>query len=162
MYKRFLILFSLYLISTNVFSQKLGLASLPIYNQMAFEDFDSDMKQKVKYQFKDKIEYKTFTLYRYNNFTKGISRNIDKIIYPNDVLKNRLEYSTTDKIEFENNLQWAVKLGYKLLGKGKIKGGSTYTDFKKENSKLRFVVPQKEVATGSVTVIEDYTIIVSN
>jgi hypothetical protein len=143
MAKKYFILLMIAFVYTNSFSQKLSIDELRSLNKMSMQDFKTVVKEKYKYSYSDKTESDNFTLFQYSNFENDINRTSGKFRYPNDISQNSVEYTTTDKREFDNLNKELIKLGYKETGKGKIMGGDNYKDYKLNSFVVRMVFPKK-------------------
>ncbi len=161
MLKRNFILVMACIFSLNAFSQKLAINELRSFNKMNMQDFRTAIKEKYNYSYSDKTESSEFNLYQYSNFSNNVNRAVGKFEYTNDASKNSIEYTTTDKVEFNSNLTAILKLGYKETGKGKIMGGGTYKDYTLNKETVRFVLPKKQVNTTFKTA-DEFSIVVSN
>lgn len=154
---KFLFSAVLFLFATSLFSQAITIQELRNLNQLTMESFRKELKENKNFSYYDKTETSEFSLFEYDKFENDQREKIGKFIYPNDTSSNRIEYSTTNKAQFEKLKKSIIESGYKPNGSGKIPGGELFTDYKMNQYKIRLVVPAK-AATGDSR--QEYTIVV--
>lgn len=153
---KFLFSVVLILLANSLFSQTVTIQELRNLNQLTMELFRKEVKENKNFSYYDKTETSEFSLFEYDKFENDQREKIGKFIYSNDTSSNRIEYSTTSKVQFEKLKKNIIELGYKPNGSGKIPGGELFTDYSNKQYKIRLVVPAKE----STEFKNEYTVVV--
>lgn len=156
--KKIIIVFILSITVLQTKAQGLTIADLRRYNEMSFENFSTEVKEKLGYGYNDQTEFDGAVMKEYSRFSNDITYTLSKSMHTADPKENYVSYSVTNKQEYKALLQAAIKEGYKASGKGKIPGGEIYTDYKLKGWEIRFVQPSPEKENDDM--IRSYTLIV--
>jgi hypothetical protein len=159
--KKYFIVLLLTFLTLNVFAQKISLNDLSMLNKLSMQDFKTNIKEKYNYSYADKTESSDFVLFEYSNYSNKTNRKVGKFEYTKDSTQNSIEYTTTDKKEFDAVNKEIIKLGYKQTGKGKIMGGGNYIDFTLNKYTVRLAFPKKQ-SNAEFKTQDEYSIIVYN
>lgn len=135
---------------TSIFGQSFKIDELEKFNGFDMATFKSEIK-KFKYTFYDKTESSEFLLNEYDS--PDYQYKIGKFEFKNSPSQSRIEFEFKDKTQYNEYLKAILALGYQQSDSGKIIGGETYVEYRKEKKIIRLVSPKKGLPNEPYTIL---------
>lgn len=135
-------------------AQNFTLVKLQEFNLLTMSDFKTEVKNSG-FSYQDKTESAMFNLFEYIKNENDNSYQIGKFEYK-DNSQNCIQYTSSNKVEYDIFLKSIKTKGYKKTDSGK-KYGELFAIYKFKNSEIKVTFPDPKQSSDG---LKSYTIIV--